>query len=124
MDDKSIDEALKPLNSGPKLLAWTFKSFGEDGVRYLFEGKLIGSESITKWAKELRAMRLIRLANLLDDIASTMPRWRAMPPPSHVHDVDGEALWAAWLKDHPEHMPFEVKRQGERAAWHQARSLA
>jgi hypothetical protein len=120
-DDKWLDEALKPLNSGPKLVAYTFKTEGEDGVRALYEGKLTARETVTKWSKELRAMRLIRLADLLDSIALTMPPQRALPPVAHAIDIEGEALWQAWLELHPEHAEFEVKRRAERAAWIAAR---
>ena len=50
MDDKAIEEALKPLNTGPKLLAWVFKTYGESGVCYLTDGRLSARETLTKWS--------------------------------------------------------------------------
>jgi hypothetical protein len=124
MDDKALEDALKPLNSGPKLLAYWFKSFGEDGVRELVGGKPFQRETLTKWSAELRAMRLIRLADLLDSIAIELPPAKAMPPPAHAIDPEAEANWQAWLVDHPQWQPWERERLAERAAWHQARGLA
>jgi len=66
MDDKALDEALKPLNTGPKFLAWVFKTYGENGVRELYASKLTERETITKWSRELRALQqpLDKPANL------------------------------------------------------------
>jgi hypothetical protein len=122
-DEKALDEAYKPLNTAPKL-PWVMKTEGENGVRALHEGRLMARETIAKWSAELRAMRLIRLADLLDSIAETMPPRKAMPPSAHVVDLDAEQAWAEWLAEHPEHMPFEAARQAERAAWRSARGLA
>lgn len=72
-------EALKALKTMPMLLAWVFKTEGADGVKALFEGRITGCEYVQGWADQLRAMRLTKLADLLDRIAETTPPKDVIP---------------------------------------------
>ena len=98
------DDALKPLKNMPMLLAYTYKVAGEEGVKRLFEGKLTGREYVEGWSAELRAMRLMKLANLLDEIASGMPPKDVLVNPDLPHGFckEQEMAWRNYVETHPD----------------------
>ena len=89
-------EALKALKTMPMLLAWVFKTEGADGVKALFEGRITGCEYVQGWADQLRAMRLTKLADLLDRIAETTPPKDVIPDKDKGWSFDRprERAWA------------------------------
>ena len=115
-------EALKALKTMPMLLAWVFKTEGADGVKALFEGRITGCEYVQGWADQLRAMRLTKLADLLDRIAETTPPKDVIPDKDKGWSFDRprERAWAEYLAAHPDDerlLAHDRAWRQERAAW-------
>ena len=68
--EKDANNPLEALENLGQLYAFTYKIAGEDGILELFGDRLIGAEYIRDWATKLRAMKLLDLADLLDNIGA------------------------------------------------------
>lgn len=114
------DNPLSLLKNMPMLLAYTYKVAGEDGVKSLFGDKLTGREYILGWSAELRAIKLIMLANLLDTIASRMPSKDVLVNADLPHGFckEQETAWKAYVEAHKD----DARVVDHDRRWKQARA--
>src|SRR5262249_6316900 len=104
--DMDLDpkDPLNALENLGMVYAYTYKIAGEDGILELFGDKITGCEHLQHWATELRQMKLVNLADLLDSIARTMPPDDTIPDKNKGWSFDKpcEERWIQYLADHPD----------------------